>query len=102
MKDIGKHSDRATGKKSLFDLFTELIGWLQVFASPFLIGLLIGAIIYFTKPNTLRFIVAISIAIAGFVTGIVWATRVWKKKGTVHFMSKIMATPELDKKEDPE
>lgn len=102
MRDTYKHPGRTEGKKSLFDLFTELVGWLQVFASPFLIGLLIGAIIYFTKPNSLRFIIAISIVTAGLITGIVWATMVWKKRGTIHFMSKTMATPELNKNEDLE
>ena len=102
MKEIDAQPDRTTTKKSLFDLFTELVGWFQIFASPFLVGLIIGSIIYLPKPNTLRFIIAILITILGLVTGIVWATTVWKKRGTVHFMSKITATPELDKPEDQE
>lgn len=102
MKEPGSQPDRTITKKSLFDLLTELVGWLQIFASPFLTGLIIGAIIYFLKPDTSGFIIAILIAILGLVTGIVWATRVWRKKGTDHFMSRIMATPELDKNEDPE
>lgn len=35
-------------------------------------------------------------ATIGLVIGIIWATRQWKGKGTIWFMSRIMATPELD------
>ncbi len=75
---------------------TEAIGWLQIVASPFLIGLGIGAVIYFSKPDTTRLILGISIATLGLIVGIIIATRIWKKKGTVNFMSRITATPELD------
>ena len=102
MKKTGNQPDKTTTKKSLFDLFTELIGWLRIVASPFLVGLIIGAFIYFPKPNTSRFIIALLIVTLSLVTGIVWATRVWRKKGTVHFMSKIIATPELDKPKNQE
>ena len=83
-------------KKSFFDYMTEVIGWLQIFASPFLAGLVIAAIIYFSKSNILRLIIAIGVALIGFIVGIVFATRIWKKQGTIHFVSRIMATPELD------
>jgi hypothetical protein len=41
-----------------------------------------------------------SVTLIGLIVGIIWATKVWKKKGTVHFMSRVMATPELDKKDE--
>ena len=85
-----------TGKKTLFELFTESAGWLQIVASPFLIGLIAGAFVYFPKPGTARLIIAISIATTGLYIGIAWANRIWRKKGTTHFMSRIIATPELD------
>ena len=97
MIETGEQPAKTSTKKSLFDLFAEVIGWLQIFASPFLIGLIIGALIYFPKPNTSRSVIAILVIILGLVTGIIWATRAWKKKGTIHFMSKLTANPELDK-----
>ncbi|MFC0776380.1 hypothetical protein [Terrimonas alba] len=87
-------------KKDLFELFTEIVGWLQIVASPFLTGLAIGLIIYFSSQNKAGFIIAILVATIGLITGIVWANRVWKKQGTIHFMSGIKATPELDKIKD--
>jgi|SRR5687767_13268636 len=94
------NQNKATNKKSLFVLFTEIVGWLQIFVSPFLVGLIIGSIIYFFNPGTTRLIIAVFITITGLFTGIVWANRIWRKKGTIHFMSRIMATPELDNTED--
>ena len=81
-------------------IFTEIIGWLQIAASPFLIGLAIAALVYFQNPSDARFIFAVIIAFAGLITGIFWATRVWKRKGTIQFISRISATPELDNKEE--
>jgi len=96
MEEISQQKNITTGKKGVFDYFIEIVGWLQIAASPFLIGLIIGSIVYFPKPNTTRLIIGIAIATIGLCIGIVWATRVWRKKGTIHFMSRTMATPELD------
>lgn len=84
----------------IFELITESIGWLQIVASPLLIGLIIGAIIYFPNPTTTRLVMGIIVATLGLVIGVIWATKQWKGKGTIWFMSRIMATPELDKPDD--
>lgn len=81
----------------VFEFITELIGWLQIVASPLLLGLAIGAIIYFPNPSTTRLVFGMLVATIGLVIGIIWATKQWKGKGTIWFMSRIMATPELDK-----
>lgn len=86
---------------------TELIGWLQIAASPFLVGLIIGAAVYFSNQTTGNLIIGIGIAFIGLANGILLATRVYKsKKGTVWFLSRTMATPEIDRKKtdkkDPE
>lgn len=81
---------------SIFEFILELIGWLQIVVSPLLIGLVIGAIIYFTEPNTTRLSIGIVVALVGLIIGIIWATKQFKGKGTISYMSSIMATPELD------
>ena len=96
-KDIQKTDG---GIFRVFDLITESIGWLQIVASPLLIGLIIGAVIYFPKPTMTRFVLGIFVATIGLVIGIIWATKQWKGKGTIWFMSRIMATPELDKPDE--
>ena len=79
---------------------TEAIGWLQIFASPLLIGLGVGAFIYFPNPSTVRLIVGISVAILGLLIGVFWASKAWRTKGTVSLISRISATPELDNMDD--
>ncbi|MGY6561099.1 MAG: hypothetical protein ACXITV_03255 [Luteibaculaceae bacterium] len=80
----------------VFELLTESIGWLQIVASPLLIGIILGAIIYFPNPTTKKLVFGIIIATLGLLIGIIWATKQWKGKGTIWLMSRIMATPELD------
>jgi uncharacterized membrane protein HdeD (DUF308 family) len=74
----------------------EIIGWLQIVASPLLIGLGIAAFLYFPNPTDTRFVFAIIVAVLGLIVGIVWANRIWKNKGTMWFLSRISATPDLD------
>lgn len=85
----------------IFELITELIGWFQIAASPFLIGLMIGSAVYFRNQTMTNLIIGICIAVLGLITGIILATKKIKsKKGTVWFLSRTMATPELDKKDE--
>lgn len=35
-------------------------------------------------------------AIIGCILGVIWASRIWRKQGTTTFLSKIIATPDLD------
>lgn len=89
-----------SGVLRIFALIIESIGWLQIALSPILIGLFFGAIVYFSGPSTVRLIIAVVIVTVGLVIGVIWATKVWRRKGTSWFMSRIIATPELDKEND--
>ncbi len=80
----------------VFENITEVIGWLQIVASPTLICSGIGAFIYFRNPNFTNLIIAICICMIGIVGGILYANKIWKTKGTVSFMSRVNASPELD------
>jgi hypothetical protein len=83
----------------IFQFVTEAVGWLQIMASPFAAGLLLGGIVYLAKRDTVGLGIGIGIASIGLIVGIIWATGVWQKKGTVNFMSRLLGTPELNKKE---
>ena len=83
-------------KPNVFEKTTETIGWIQIFLSPFIIGLIIAAIIYFPNPNTFTLIIASAISALGFVIGARFASKIQKKEGTINFISKIDSTPELD------
>lgn len=80
-------------------LIPEIIGWLQIAASPLVAGLIIATIIYLAKTDTIGLIIGIIVALTGLVVGVVWATKVWRREGTVNFMSGLLGTPELDIKQ---
>ena len=68
--------------------------------SPLFLSGILAAIIYFRKPSETSLLFAIAVLFVGFITGIIWATRVWKKKGTISFMSSIMSNPKPDPKDE--
>ena len=84
----------------IFEWITEAIGWFRIVLSPFLIGLALGAIVYFPNPSDLSFIIGVAIATLGLIIGIIWATSIYLSKGgTVWFLSRTMASPDLDEEE---
>ena len=100
MPDPEQAGKKPENKLSFLDYVFEIIGWLQIVVSPLLLGLLIGAWIYFSDPGTGRLIAGITVAALGLVIGIILATKAWKGKGTIDFVSREMATPELDNLEE--
>lgn len=87
---------RETGIFYFFEQVLEVLGWLRIVLSPLLIGIIIAAFIYYSEPSTLRLVLALVVIALGLVIGIIWATRVWKKEGTMAFLSREIATPDLD------
>jgi uncharacterized membrane protein (DUF485 family) len=82
MKEILKEQEGIKRhRRSFFELMTEVVGWLQIVASPFLAGLVIGFLIYLYTPDTLGILLGIAVAFIGLIVGAVWATKVWKGKG---------------------
>ncbi len=85
--------------KNLFEKTIEWIGWLQIVASPLLIGFALGVIVYINFYNAIGLSFGILFTIIGLVTGIRFATKKLKGEGTMSFLSKVIASPELNKKE---
>ncbi len=92
----------SNAKLHAFEFFTECIGWLWIAASPFLLGLISGAIVYFSSPGGITLVVGVGLTVLGLLIGIIWATRIWKRRGTIWFMSRLSATPDLDTTEKAE
>lgn len=84
-------------RKNIFEFLMEAFGWLQIMTAPLLTGVFTGLIIYLSRPDNVTLVIAIIFCVAGLLTGAIFATRVWKKKGTQHFLSRTSATPEPDK-----
>lgn len=83
-----------------FEFMVEAIGWMQIMISPFLIGIVLGAIIYAADQTVVGLVLGLMVAAAGFIVGAIWATNKWRGKGTVQFMSRLIATPEYDEPDD--
>jgi uncharacterized protein involved in cysteine biosynthesis len=84
------------------EFITEFAGWLQIVVSLTLLGLGFGLIIYYLIPNTAGFITGVVIAMLALIMAIIKATRIWKKTGTIKFISRTSETPELDNLQDVE
>lgn len=100
-KSLIKKSTKALDEAfiRILEVIPEVIGFLQIMISPLAIGIVLGALIYAAEPSRLGLILGGCTAAIGLVIGVFCAANEWKGKGTVHFMSRTMATPELD---DPE
>jgi hypothetical protein len=80
----------------IFEIITEIVGWIQIVLSPTIIGIAFGFGIYYNFPNEIGMVLGILIAVIGLIIGIIWATKKFKTTGTIHFLSRVSATPELD------
>lgn len=84
-------------KYKIFETTAEIAGWILIAAPTSVVGIATGMAIYNANSNFTRLILGIFLAAAGLLFGILWATKVWKKTGTVKFISRIYSTPELEK-----
>jgi len=78
----------------------EVIYWIQIFISPFLLFAFAGVIVYFN--NTDNWWVSIVLMIIGAVLGTFFAERIRRKRGTVAYMGGIKGNSEFAEKEEPE
>jgi hypothetical protein len=83
----------------IFETITEIIGWIQIVLSPTILGIALGWVIYYYFPTLTGLIFAILAVGIGLVLAIVLATKKFKTTGTINFLSRISATPELDNTE---
>jgi hypothetical protein len=78
---------RSSEKLSVFEQLMEWIGWLQIAASPFLIGLFLGAVSYFKFPGSLGIALGVGCVVIGIGVGAWLANRVKRKGSTITFLS---------------
>ncbi|MEM7654493.1 MAG: hypothetical protein AAF399_00060 [Bacteroidota bacterium] len=79
-----------------FDRFSEILGWIGIVLSPTLAGVLLGGLCYLYAPGFWGIAAWVALALLGGMIGVVWANHIKQKYGTIWFLSRIMATPELD------
>lgn len=83
----------------ILTFIVELIGWIQIIFFPSLVGLILGATVYYYKHDLLGLILGIGILIVGFIAGILLANRIRKKKGIINFLSRVRGTPAFNSNE---
>ncbi|NDC29674.1 MAG: hypothetical protein EBZ58_01790 [Bacteroidetes bacterium] len=83
----------------IIEIFIEVC---FIVASPLIIGVGIGILVYDNNPNRSGMAIGVIISFIGLFSGIIGATKVWRKTGTSNFMSRVNASPELNNKVDKE
>lgn len=73
----------------LFEIILEIFGWLQIVAGVTLAAGLLALATYLIWSNGTGKIAGIMIISLGFVAGAIWATLIWKKHGTIAWLSDI-------------
>lgn len=73
----------------LIEIILEIIGCLQITFAVTLLSGLIALMTYLKWTTETGKIVYITIVSIGFILGVIWATRIWKKHGTIAWLSRI-------------
>lgn len=77
----------------------EFLSMVKIALAPILLFLIIGFICYANWDGTFGLILFVLFGLIGLILGIFLAVYIHKKHGAVNFNSKIIATPDLDKKD---
>lgn len=67
----------------------DIIGWLWICLGTTLIAALVGFVIYLKWQNVSAKTIALTLIALGFISGAIWATRIWIKYGTIDWLSSI-------------
>jgi hypothetical protein len=73
----------------IIEIILEIIGWLQITLGVTLATGLVALLIYLKWDNYSGKAVSITLLCIGFIAGAIWATIIWKKHGTVAWLSRI-------------
>lgn len=79
--------------KKVFHVVLEVVSWIAIFLSPFLLFGAIASFVYFSdEKNSWLSITFLSV---GSFLGIFWAERIRNRYGCTEYMGRILATPDL-------
>lgn len=71
----------------------ELIYWIKIFLSPFLILVAMGLVVYVYDQHFLW--ISVLLGLIGAILGVFWAERVRRRTGTAQYMAKIHHTDDI-------
>ncbi len=84
----------------MFERIIEAFFFMGIVLGVTLGGCLVAIILRLTIGERVTLLLAGGLAGIGFIIGIVWAIRIRRKQPISSFIARIMATPELDDKEE--
>lgn len=84
---------------NFFEKFVEFLAMIKIALSPILVFSIAAFFLYHSSVSY-GLMLCIGSLIVGLVLGIYLAVRISKKKGAVNFLSRLSATPELDKNDE--
>lgn len=85
---------------SLKRFLSIVSGLLHIVLFPVLIGLVLSLISYLTMPGILGLALGLFISLCGFITGIIMALVIWKRRGSASFLPKQGDDPETGQQEE--
>ena len=80
----------------ILDYLTKYIAWLQIAASPALIGLFAALGLWFGFDNSVAKLLSVIISLIGLGIGIGWAEKQRRGNGTIDFISRVEASPDAN------
>ena len=83
------------GLMNIFHRFLSAAAWVQLFISPFLLGLGLGMLNWYYLPAPWGVALGGLVAVLGGGTGIRLAEKARRSAGTIEFMSRTRSHPEL-------
>lgn len=75
----------------------ECMNGIRIALSPFIAGIILGMLAIFGIEGTMGKVLGILFICTGLMVGVYWAVSVAKRKGTTNFISKVDASPDIDK-----
>jgi hypothetical protein len=83
----------------LIEQLLSALAWLQLFIAPAIIGSFLGLLLWLNFRNGWGLVGGGVLVLLGIVVGVAFAEKARRGKGTIEFMSRTSAHPELDRDE---
>ena len=80
----------------MIDKLTKAFAWLQIAIAPAIVGIGVGIFVWSRLANLWGIVIGSTVAVSSIIGGIMWANKMSRKNGSIQFMAKVSATPELD------
>ena len=92
-----KQKKKRTDLFDFFDGISEIAGWILIVFRATVLSFLLGCVLFVCLQGAAGLVLGIAVLLLGMFLGVTFATRKYKTTGTIDLLSRVDATPELDK-----